>query len=50
MTGRWFFPGIPVSSTNYTDHNDITEILLTGAFKHHKTNQHASLYFKYTMY
>jgi hypothetical protein len=25
---RWFFPGIPVSSTNKTDHHDIKEILL----------------------
>ena len=28
VTGRWFFPGIPVSSTNTTDRHDITEILL----------------------
>jgi hypothetical protein len=27
-TGRWFSPGLPVSSTNKTDHHDITEILL----------------------
>jgi hypothetical protein len=27
-TGRWFFPGPPVSSTNKTDHHDIAEILL----------------------
>jgi len=26
-TGWWFSPGTPVSSTNKTDHNDITEIL-----------------------
>ena len=26
--GRWFSPGTPVSSTNKTDHNDITWILL----------------------
>jgi hypothetical protein len=25
--GRWFFPGTPVSSTNKTDHHDITDIL-----------------------
>ena len=31
-TGRWFFPGTPDSSTNKTDHHDITEILL----KRHK--------------
>ena len=26
--GLWFSPGTPVSSTNKTDRNDITEILL----------------------
>jgi hypothetical protein len=26
--GRWFSPGAPVSSTNKTDHHDITELLL----------------------
>ena len=26
--GRWFSPGIPVSSTNKTDRHDLTEILL----------------------
>jgi hypothetical protein len=30
-TGRWFSPGIPVSSTNKTDRHDITEILLKVA-------------------
>jgi hypothetical protein len=30
-TGRWFFPGTPVSSTIKTDCLDITEILLKGA-------------------
>jgi len=29
--GRWFSLGIPVSSTNKTDHHDITEILLKVA-------------------
>jgi hypothetical protein len=28
MTGQWFSPGTPVSSTNKTDCHDITEILL----------------------
>jgi hypothetical protein len=28
VTGRWFSPGIPVSSTNKTDCHDITEKLL----------------------
>ena len=30
-TGRWFSPGTPFSSTNKTDRNDITEILLKVA-------------------
>jgi hypothetical protein len=30
-TGLWFSLGIPVSSTNKTDHHDITEILLKVA-------------------
>jgi len=30
-TGRWFSPGTSVSSTNKTDHHDITEILLKVA-------------------
>ena len=30
-TGHWFSPGTPVSSTNTTDHHDITEILLKVA-------------------
>jgi hypothetical protein len=35
VTGRWFSPGPPVSSTNKTDCHDITEILLI----HHQTNK-----------
>ena len=31
MTGQWFSPGTRVSSTNKTDHHDITEILLKMA-------------------
>jgi hypothetical protein len=27
-TGRWFSPGTSVSSTNETDHHDVSEILL----------------------
>jgi hypothetical protein len=36
--GRWFFLGPLVSSTNKTDHHDITEILLKvgGMIIHHK--------------
>jgi hypothetical protein len=30
-TGMWFSPGTRVSSTNKTDHHDITEILLKVA-------------------
>jgi hypothetical protein len=38
-TGQWFSPGTPVSSTNKTDHHDITEILLKVALNtiNHKT-------------
>ena len=28
VTGRWFSPGPPASSTNITHHHDIAEILL----------------------
>jgi hypothetical protein len=31
LTGRWFSPGTPVSSTNKSDRYDITEILLKVA-------------------
>jgi hypothetical protein len=31
VTGQWFSPGTPVSSTNKTDRNDTTEILLKVA-------------------
>ena len=38
--GRWFSPGIPVFSTNKTDRNDITEILLEVALNNiNQTNQ-----------
>jgi hypothetical protein len=30
-TGRWFSPGIPVSSTSKTDRHDLNEILLKVA-------------------
>ena len=35
-TGRWFPPGSPDSSTNKTDHHDITEILLKVALSNIK--------------
>jgi hypothetical protein len=28
VTGQWFSPGTPVSSTNKADRHDITEVLL----------------------
>jgi len=31
VTGQWFSPGPPVSSTNKTDHHNIAEILLKVA-------------------
>ena len=31
LSGRWFSPNIPVSSTNKTDHHDISVILLEMA-------------------
>ena len=39
-TVRWFSPGTPVSSTNNTDHHDITEILLKVASNTIKPNNH----------
>jgi hypothetical protein len=42
VTGRWFSPGTPVSYTNKTDRNDITEILLKvvlNAINQTKPNQ-----------
>jgi len=33
VAGQWFSPGTPVSSTNKTDHHDITKILLKVALK-----------------
>jgi hypothetical protein len=37
-TGWWFSPGTPISSTIYTDHHDITEILLKVALNTIKPN------------
>ena len=36
MTGWWFSPGTPVSSTNKTDRHCKAEILLQVTLKHHK--------------
>jgi hypothetical protein len=41
-TGRWFSPGPLVSSTNETDHHDITEILLKVALNTIKTHRNQS--------
>jgi hypothetical protein len=36
--GRWFSPGIPVSSTNKTHHHDINNWnIVENGFKHHNT-------------
>jgi hypothetical protein len=39
-TGRWFFPGPPISSTNKTDRHDITKILLKVALSTIKQTKH----------
>jgi hypothetical protein len=39
VTGQWFSPGTPVSSTNKTDRHDIAEILLKVALSIIKPNQ-----------
>ena len=39
LSGLWFSPGTPVSSTNKTDHHDITEILLKVVLNTIKPNQ-----------
>jgi hypothetical protein len=31
VTGQWFSPGTPVSTTNKTDRHDVTEIFLKVA-------------------
>jgi hypothetical protein len=38
-TGRWFFPGPPVTSTNKTDRHSITEIFLKVALNTIKQNK-----------
>jgi predicted Rdx family selenoprotein len=44
VTGRWFSQGPPVSSTNKTDHHDITEILLNVALNTIKRTNIAIFY------
>ena len=47
-TGQWFSPGPPVSSTNKTDRQDITEILLKVAINTIKqTYKPKQLYIKF---
>ena len=38
VTGQWFSPGTPVSSTNKTYHHDVTAILFKSGAKHHNPN------------
>jgi hypothetical protein len=38
-TGQWFSPGTPVSFTNKTDRQDVTEILLKVELSTIKPNQ-----------
>jgi hypothetical protein len=39
VTGRWFSPDTPVSSTNKADRNDLTEIVsVESDVKHHNPN------------
>ena len=40
VTGQWFSPGRPVSSTNKTDRHDITEILWRWTPSNKQTNKH----------
>ena len=35
MSGLWFSPGTPVSSTNKTDRHYIAEIFIAPGVKHH---------------
>ena len=45
-TGRWFSPGTPVFSTNKTDCQEITDILL-NVVKHPNSNPNAYQYYFY---
>jgi hypothetical protein len=42
--GRWFSPSPPISSTNKTDHHDITEILLKVALNTIKQTNKKTLF------
>ena len=40
VVDRWFSLGTPVSSTNKTDHHDITEIFLESGVKHYNPSKY----------
>ena len=44
LSDRWFSPATPVSSTNKTDHHDITEILLKVALNTIRPNLDQLIY------
>ena len=46
-TGRGFSLDTSVSSTNKTDRNDITEILLKSGVKHHQANTQIQVHYHY---
>ena len=46
MTGRWFSPGTPVSSTNKTDHHNKSEVLLKVTLSIIKGNETVLGYIK----
>jgi hypothetical protein len=47
-TGRWFFPGTSVSSTNKTDRHDIAEILLKVVFTINQTIHNYVIFVPFT--
>jgi hypothetical protein len=51
VTGQWFSPGTPASSTTKSGRHDIAEILLKVALKHQKSksNQIIQAYHQYGM-
>jgi hypothetical protein len=50
VTGRWFSPSHPVSSTNKTDRQDTIEILLKVALNTIKTDNSFEIKSKYLQY
>jgi hypothetical protein len=44
LSGRWFSPGTPASSTTKTGRHDIAEIFLKVALKHQNQNQIVSIF------